>query len=70
MRGPNDFYNHCAQHNFDASDFTVASCKSQVQKVEAVVKMMARNDSREGAGTEEADALHKNYKHTGKVEVA
>ena len=70
MRGPNDFYNHYSQHNFDASDFTVASCKSHVQKVEAVVKMMARYDSREEAGTEEAGALHKNYKRTGRVAVA
>jgi hypothetical protein len=70
MRGPNDFYNHCAQHNFDASDFIVASCTSQVQKVEAVVKMMERYDSREGAGKEEAGALHKNCKHTGKVAAA
>ena len=70
MRGPNDFYNHYSQHNFDASDFTVVSFKSQVQKVEAVVKMMAKYDSRDGAETEEAGALHKNWKNTDRVVLA
>ena len=45
-------------------------CKSEVQKEEAVVTMLASYDSRGGAEPEEASALHKDCKHAGRVAVA
>ena len=60
MRGPTDFYNHCAQHNFDGIDFTLANCKNNVHKDEAVETNLASYDSRDEADNEVERSLHKN----------